>query len=87
MMDKVTGNIQRDIPWYMLYEDDVVLVDESRVGVNSKLELWLDTQSKGIRLNIIETEYMRCDFGTITHEEGDGSLEGQVVSGKDTFGI
>jgi hypothetical protein len=29
-------------------------------------------------------EYMRCDFVT-TYEKGDVSLEGQVVSMKDTF--
>ena len=28
---------------------------------------------------------MRCDFGTTTREEEDISLEGQVVSRKDTF--
>ena len=34
----VTRNIQGDIPWCMLFAD-VVLVDESLVGVNRKLEL------------------------------------------------
>ena len=28
---------------------------------------------------------MRCDFGEVVHEEGDVSLEGQVVPKKDTF--
>ena len=28
---------------------------------------------------------MRCDFGGVVQEEGDVSLEGQVVSKKDTF--
>ena len=27
----------------MLFADDVVLVDESRIGVNQKLELWRQT--------------------------------------------
>ena len=30
VMDEVTRNIQGDIPWCMLFADDVVLVDESR---------------------------------------------------------
>ena len=30
VMDEVTRNIQRDIPWCMLFADDVVLVDESQ---------------------------------------------------------
>ena len=29
MMDEVTRDIQGDIPWCMLFADDVVLVDES----------------------------------------------------------
>ena len=30
VMDEVTRNIQGDIPWYMLFADDVVLVHEAR---------------------------------------------------------
>jgi hypothetical protein len=70
----------------MLFADDVVLVDESQTGVNRKLELWRQTlQSKGFRVSRTKTEYMRCDFDNVIHEEGDMSLEGQVVPMKDTF--
>ena len=65
MMDEVT----RDIPWCMLFTDVVVLVDESRTGVNQKLKLWRETlESKGFRLSRTKTEYMRCDFGTTTRK-------------------
>jgi len=37
VMDEVTKDIQGEIPWCMLFADDVVLVDESRAGVNRKL--------------------------------------------------
>jgi hypothetical protein len=40
MMDVVTRDIQGDISWCMLFTDDVVLVYESRMGVDQKLELW-----------------------------------------------
>ena len=71
-----------DIPWCMLFADDVVLVDKSRTWVNQKLELWWETlESKGFRLSRTKTEYMRYDFGTTTREEEDISLEGQVVHG------
>ena len=36
VMDEVTRDIQEDIPWCMLFADDVVLVDESRTGVNQQ---------------------------------------------------
>ena len=39
VMDEITRDIQSDIPWCMLFADDVVLVDESRAGINRKLEL------------------------------------------------
>jgi hypothetical protein len=42
-MDEGTKYIQVDIPWCMLFADDMVLVDETRVGVNRKLELWRQT--------------------------------------------
>jgi hypothetical protein len=39
-MDEITKDIKGDISWCMLFADDVVLIDESRIGVNQKLELW-----------------------------------------------
>jgi hypothetical protein len=39
VMDEITKDIQEDIPWCMLFADDVVLIDENRIGVNQKLEL------------------------------------------------
>ncbi|KAG2631849.1 hypothetical protein PVAP13_2NG049401 [Panicum virgatum] len=70
----------------MLFANDVVLVDESRAGVNRKLELWRCTlESKGFRLSRTNTEYMMCDFSASRHEGGDVSLDGQVVVQKDTF--
>ena len=38
IMDELTIHIQQEIPWCILFEDDIVLVDESRDGVNAKLE-------------------------------------------------
>ena len=35
VMDEVTRDIQGDIPWCMLFADDVVLVDDSRTGSGS----------------------------------------------------
>src|SRR6185437_5732162 len=76
VMDEVTRDIQGDIPWCMLFADDVVLVDESQARVNRKLELWQQTlESKGFRISRTKTEYMRCDFVTARQEEGDVSLE------------
>ena len=86
VIDEVTRDIQGDIPWCMLFADDVVLIEESRSGVSQKLELWRQTlEAKGFRLSRSKTEYMKCDFSAMGYEDGDVSLDGQVVPKKDTF--
>jgi hypothetical protein len=86
-MDEVTRDIQGDIPWYILFADDVVLVDDSQARVNRKLELWRQTlESKCIRLSRTKTEYMRCGFSTTMHEEKDFILDGRWFLRK-TFDI
>jgi hypothetical protein len=55
----------------MLFIDDVVLVDKSRMGVDRKLELCRRTlEVKGFRLSRYKIEYMKCDFSATTQEEG-----------------
>jgi hypothetical protein len=86
VMDEVTRDIQGGIPWCFLFIDDVVLVDESRTGVDQKLELWRRTlEAKCFMLSRSKIEYMKCDFSATTQEEGDVRLNGQVVPKKDTF--
>jgi hypothetical protein len=70
----------------MLFTDDVVLIDESRIRVNQKLELWKQTlESKGFRLSRTKTEYMRCQFSGENSDDRDVSLDGRVVPMNDTF--
>jgi len=44
VIDEFAREIQDEIPWCMLFADELVLVDETRDGVNTKLEQWRDTQ-------------------------------------------
>jgi len=40
LIDELTRAFQAEIPWcIILFADDIVLVDETRAGVNAKLEL------------------------------------------------
>ena len=37
VMDELTRHMQDDVPWCMLFVDDIVLVAETKVEVNAKL--------------------------------------------------
>ena len=63
VMNELTRAIQDEIPWCMLFADEIVLLDETRAGVNAKLELWRQTlESQGFRLSRTKTEYIECKF-------------------------
>jgi hypothetical protein len=86
VIDEVTRDIQGDIPWCILFADDVVLIEESRSNVSQKLELWRQMlEAKDFRLSRSKTKYMKCDFSAMGYEDGDVSLDEQVVPKKDTF--
>ena len=40
VLDEIVRSIQEDVPWCILLSDDIVLVDETKEGVNLKLERW-----------------------------------------------
>ena len=61
-MDELTRAIQDEILWCMLVADDIILVDETRAGINAKLEVWRTLKSQGFRLSKAKTEYMECKF-------------------------
>ncbi|XP_049369612.1 uncharacterized protein LOC125834524 [Solanum verrucosum] len=51
--------------------NEVVLIDETRNGVNAKLEMWRQTlETKGFSLSRIKTEYVECKFNDVMHEVG-----------------
>ena len=72
----------------MLFVDDIVLIDESRQGVNDKLEVWRQTlASKGFRLSKKKkTEYLECKFSDSRQEEEVVvKLDSQAVCKRDSF--
>jgi len=42
-MDELTREIQDEVPWCASFADDIVVIDETRDGVNDKLEKWRHT--------------------------------------------
>jgi hypothetical protein len=87
VMNVVRRGIQGDIHWCMLFADDVVLVDESSMWVEQKLELWIQTlEAKDFMLSRSKIEYVKVNATTHgKHGKGDVRLDGQMVPKKDTF--
>lgn len=68
-MDVLTRHIQREVPYCLLFADDVVLINETCSGVNAKLEVWRQTlKSKRFRLSRSKMEYLNCKFSKVSHE-------------------
>ncbi|KAF3620546.1 Phosphatidylinositol/phosphatidylcholine transfer protein SFH12 [Capsicum annuum] len=87
VMDVLTRSIQGEVPWCMLFEDDVVLIDETRRGVNDKLEVWRQTlESKRSRLSRSKTEYLECKFSDLRQKDDVVvRLDSQDVCKQDRF--
>ncbi|KAL6570221.1 hypothetical protein OROMI_014735 [Orobanche minor] len=87
IMDELTRGIQNDVPWCMMFADDIVLIDEMKVGVQQKLELWRDTlEARGFRLSRSKTEYMECRFSDNSDREAERiTFDGKVVHGSTFF--
>ncbi|KAJ8709025.1 hypothetical protein PYW07_008851 [Mythimna separata] len=57
-----------EAPWCMLFADDIVLVAESGLEVQSRLEVWWHRlESAGLKLSRTKTEYLFCDFGGLSN--------------------
>ena len=86
-MDEITKSIHEDIPWCMLFADDIVLISETKEGVNKKLELWRQTlKARGFRLSRSKTEYMECKFRKRkNNKQGVITLDDQQISVTECF--
>ncbi|KAL6587747.1 hypothetical protein OROMI_000725 [Orobanche minor] len=83
----IMDEFQNDVPWCMMFADDIVLIDETKVGVQQKLELWRDTlEARGFRLSRSKTEYMECRFSDNSDREAERiTFDGKVVHGSTFF--
>nr|XP_009802197.1 PREDICTED: uncharacterized protein LOC104247792 [Nicotiana sylvestris] len=86
-MDALTHHIQGEVPWCMLFADDIVLIDEMRGGFNERLKVWRRTlESKGFKLSSTNSEYMDFKFSSVPGEaDVDVRLDSQVIPKKGIF--
>jgi len=86
VMDELTIRIQDDLPWYMFFADDIVLVDESRQGVHDKLERWrLTLESRGFTVSTSKTEYLHCCLSGREDTGGEVTIDGMVIPKVEKF--
>ena len=70
----------------MLFTDDIILIDETRQGVNEKLESWQFTlEARGFRLSRSKTKYLHCCFNGRTEKGGEVTLDGRQIPKVDKF--
>ncbi|XP_016476031.1 uncharacterized protein LOC107797642 [Nicotiana tabacum] len=86
-MDVVSHHIQGEVPWCMLFADNIVLIDETRNGVNARLEVWRQTlEYKGFKLSRTKTKYLECKFSDGTYDaDVEVKLDAQVIPKRATF--
>ncbi|XP_070044895.1 uncharacterized protein [Nicotiana tomentosiformis] len=87
MADILTRHIQGEVPWCMLFADDIVLICEMRAGLKAQLEEWRQTmESKSFKLSRTKTEYLECKFsGETQGGEGEVKLDSQVIPRRGRF--
>jgi hypothetical protein len=87
VMDELTRSIQDEVPRCMMFADDIVLMDETKQGVEKKLELWRQTlEARGFRLSRSKTEYLECLFSCNGEREVETiTLDGKIVHGSELF--
>jgi hypothetical protein len=61
-----------------------MLIDESRVGSETRV-MEIKFRIERFRLSRTKTKYMRCQFSRDNLDDGDASLDGQIIPINDTF--
>ena len=61
VMDAISEHVRREVPWDMLYADDLIVADEEEAGIQTRFTDWQEAlESKGLKININKTETMVC---------------------------
>ena len=60
IMELLASRIQGDPPWAMLFADDLVICEESRLEVEQQLDRWREVlEGNGLRISRKKTKYLR----------------------------
>ena len=63
VVDTLTKDIQGEVPWCMLFADDIVLCGDDKEAVEENLRKWADRlERNGLRVSWSKTEYLSTRF-------------------------
>jgi len=86
VMDELTKGIQDELPWRILFADYIFLIDETREGVNDKLERWRHTwESRDFRVSRSKIECLHCCFSGKEEEGGEVTINGMIIPKVENF--
>ncbi|VDO94808.1 unnamed protein product, partial [Heligmosomoides polygyrus] len=59
VMDAITRDLQKPVPWTLLYADDVMLASEDKCELEREVQAWCGRLERfGLKLNVKKTEYL-----------------------------
>ena len=85
LMDVLSEGVRLELPWVMLYADDVAMCMVETADLNVNLEAWREKlEDRGLRINRMKTEWMRCFFGE-EHDEVDLEIDMENLKEVESF--
>ena len=70
----------------MLFVDGIVVINETREGVDGNMERWRHTlESRGYRVSRSRVEYLHCCFSGREDARGEVSIEGVAIPKVEKF--
>jgi len=62
VMDELTKDIRKGVPWELMFADDLALTEESQLEVMGVFEDWKAAmEAKGLKINMEKTKLMVTD--------------------------
>src|SRR5215468_1049960 len=77
VLDEILKGVVREVPWCMLFADDMVIIADTAEEANVMLEKVREAlEGKGLKVNRAKTEYMECQWEKGQVTVGDVKIQG-----------
>ncbi|VDO61015.1 unnamed protein product [Heligmosomoides polygyrus] len=61
-MDAISRDLQKPVPWTLLYADELMLASENKGELEQEVQAWCDRLERfGLKLNVKKTEHLTTD--------------------------